>query len=201
MIRQTAALVAVRDGRGRGSACAKVVAAATSRCVGTSVTARMPNACVWSAAGWRRGGRPGGARTMRPKPSMPRHNVRAVAAPPPRRNHRRSQKLRRRVVTQQTFFRRLLCATGPAAMSHLRSRAAPRHATAAPPAVWRFAGYSIANASGCGAARFKAAASASGTTRPPARGSAPSLPDSASATSPRASPFGPGPAAAPVRRR
>ena len=109
----------VRDDRGRGSACAKAVAAATSRCVGTSVTARTPNACVWSAAGRRRGGRPGGARTTRPKPSMPRRNVRAVSAPPPRRNHRRSPKLRRRVVTQQKFFRRLLCATGPGALNHL----------------------------------------------------------------------------------
>ena len=77
MISQTAAAVPVRDDRGRGSACAKAVAASTSRGVGTSVTARTPNACAWSGAGWRRGGRPSGVRTMRPKPSTPRSNVRA----------------------------------------------------------------------------------------------------------------------------
>jgi hypothetical protein len=201
MIRQTAAVVAVRDDRGRGFACAKAAAAATSRSVGTSVIARTPNACVWFGAGRRRGGRPGGARTMRLRPSMPRHNVRAVSAPPPRRNHRRCPKLRRRVVTQRKFFRRLLCATGPDAMNHRRSRAATRHAIAAPPAVRRFAGCSIANASGCGAARSKAAAYATGSARPPARGTAPSFHDTASATSPRAPPLRPGPAAAPVRRR
>ncbi len=54
MISQSAAAVPVRDDRGRGSACAKAVDASTSRGVGTSVTARIPNACAqvrrWQAA-------------------------------------------------------------------------------------------------------------------------------------------------------
>ena len=77
----------VRDDRGRGSACAKAVDASTSRGVGISVTARTPNACGWSGAGRRRGGRPNGARTRRSKPSMPRHErarrQRAASSPQP----------------------------------------------------------------------------------------------------------------------
>ena len=144
-----------RDDRGRGSACAKAVDASTSRGVGTSVTARTPNACVWSGAGRRRSGRPNGVRTMRPKPSTPRPNVRAVSAPHLRPNPRRLPRLRRRVVTQQKFFRRLPCAIGRGAMNRPRSRAATRHATAAPPAVRRFAGCWIANASGSARGTFR----------------------------------------------
>ena len=103
----------------RASACAKAVDASTSRGVGTSVTARIPNACVWSGAGRRRGGRPSGARTRQSKPSMPRQNVCAVSAPPLRHNRRSHLRLRRRVVTQQKFFRRLRCATGRGAMNRL----------------------------------------------------------------------------------
>ena len=77
MISQAAAAGPVRDDRGRGFVCAKAVAARTSRGVGTSVTARTPNACAWSDAGWRRGGRPNGVSTMRPKPRTPTSNVRA----------------------------------------------------------------------------------------------------------------------------
>jgi hypothetical protein len=117
MISQAAAAGPVRDDRGRGFVCARGVAAGTSRGVGTSVTARTPNACAWSDAGWRRGGRPTGARMMPPKPSTPRRNVRAVAASHLRRKHRRSPRLRWRVVTQQKFCCRRPCATAQAAMN------------------------------------------------------------------------------------
>jgi hypothetical protein len=173
MISQTVAAVTVRDGRGRGSACAEAVAASTSRGVGTSVTARTPNACAWSGAGWRRGGRPSGVRTMRPKPSTPRSNVRAGDASHLRRKHRRSPNLRRRVVTQQTFCCRRPCATGQGAMNRPRSRVATRHATAAPPAVRRFAGCWIVNVSGVYAALSRAAAHATRSTRQPVRDAAP----------------------------
>jgi len=69
MISQTA----VADDRGRASACAKVVDASTSRGVGISVTAKIPNACGWCGVGRRRSGRPNGAKTRPPKPSMPWH--------------------------------------------------------------------------------------------------------------------------------
>jgi len=64
------------------------------------------------------------------------------------------------------IFSRLLCATGRGVMNRSASQAATRRATAAPPAVKPFAGCSIANASGCGAALFQAAARAIGSTRP-----------------------------------
>jgi hypothetical protein len=60
MINQTAVPVPGRDDRGCGSVCAKAVGATTNPGVPTSVTARTPNACASSAAGRRRGGRPGG---------------------------------------------------------------------------------------------------------------------------------------------
>src|SRR5439155_12882889 len=82
MVIQSAAAVPVRDDRGRGSACAKAVGTSTSRGVGTSVTARTPNAGGRCVAGRRRGGRRDDARTLRPKPSTPRLSVRAVSAPP-----------------------------------------------------------------------------------------------------------------------
>jgi hypothetical protein len=120
MISQTATAVPVGDDRGPESACAKAVAADTSRGVGTSVTARTPNVCAYSGAGRRRGGRPDGVRRMRPKPSTPRRNVRAVGASYLRRKHRRSPRLRQRVVTQQKFCCRRCrrpCVTGPGAMN------------------------------------------------------------------------------------
>ena len=132
--------IAVADDRGRASACAKAVDASTSRGVQTSVTAKIPNACVWSGAGRRRSGRPSGARMRPPNQSMPRPNVRAVSAPPLRHKLQSRLRLGRRVVTQQEFFRRLPCATDRGAMSRLRSRAAARHATVARRAVRPFAG-------------------------------------------------------------
>lgn len=122
IISQTAGAVPVRDDRGRGSACAKAVAGSTSRGVGTSVTARTPNACAWSGAGWRRGGRPNGVRMMPPKPRTPRSNVRAVGVLPLRRKHRTPPRLRWRVVTQQKLFcRRCRCpsASDPGVMNRL----------------------------------------------------------------------------------
>ena len=119
MISQNAAAV-LHDDRGRGSACAKAVDATTSRGVGISVTARTPNACAWSDAGWRRVGRPDCVRTMRPKSRTPRSNVRAGVACHLRRKHRRSPRLRRRVVTQQKFCCRRCrrpCVTGQGAMN------------------------------------------------------------------------------------
>ena len=115
MISQTA----VADDRGRASACAKAVDASTSRGVGISITAKIPNACGWCGVGRRRSGRPSGARTRRPKPSMPRPNACAVSASLLRHKRRSRLRLRRRVVTQQKFFRRLPCATGRGAMSRL----------------------------------------------------------------------------------
>jgi hypothetical protein len=99
MIRQTT----VAD-RGHDFVCAKAVGGATSRGVGTNVIARMPNACVCSGAGRRRGGKRGGARTRPSKPSMPRPNVRAVSGPPLRHKPQRTARLQQRVVTQQIFF-------------------------------------------------------------------------------------------------
>jgi hypothetical protein len=115
MISQTA----VADDRGSASACAKAVDASTSRAVGISVIARIPNACACSGAGRQRSGRPIGARTRRSKPSMPRQNVRAVSAPHLRHKRRRPLRMRRRVVTQQQLFRRLPCAIGRGVMSCL----------------------------------------------------------------------------------
>jgi hypothetical protein len=126
MLIQNAVAVPVRDDRGRGSACAKAAGAPTNRSVGTNVIARIPNAGGRSAAGRRRGGRRDGVCTLRPKPSTPRRNVRAVLPRRKRcavrvphlcRKHRRTPRLRRRVVTQQKFFGRLPCATGRAAMN------------------------------------------------------------------------------------
>ena len=178
----------VRDDRGRGCACAKAVDASTSRGVGTSVTARTPNACAWSGAGRRPSGRPNGVRTMRSKSSTPRRNVRAVDASHLRRNHRKPRSLRRRVVTQQKFFCRLPLCDRPGCHEPPRSRAATRHATAAPPAARRFAGCWIVNASGGCVALSRAAAHASRSTRPPAHDAAPNQHDPASATPPRAPP-------------
>jgi len=118
MVIQSAAAVPVRDDRGRGSACAKAVGTSTSRGVGTSVTARTPNAGGRCVAGRRRGGRRDDARTLRAKPSTLRISVRAVSVAPLRRKHRRTPKLRRRVVTQQKFCCRLPCATGRGARNH-----------------------------------------------------------------------------------
>ena len=54
MITQSAAAVPVRDDRGRGSACARVVDDGTGRSVGISVTAKIPSACVCCGVGRRR---------------------------------------------------------------------------------------------------------------------------------------------------
>jgi len=166
----------VADDRGRESACAKAVEASTNLGVGISITAKIPNACGWCGVGRRRSGRPNDGRTMRPKPSTPRPNVRAVSASLLRHKRRSRLRLGRRVVTQQEFFRQLPCATGRGAMSRLLSRVAARHASAAPRAVRPFAGSWIANASGSSVALSDAAAHASRSIRPPARDAANSNP-------------------------
>ena len=81
MISQTAVTSIVRGDRGHASACAKAVGAAISRGVGTSGTARIPNAYAWYGAGRQHSGRPDGARMIAPKPNTPRRNVRAASAP------------------------------------------------------------------------------------------------------------------------
>lgn len=172
MISQTV----VADDRGRASACAKAVDASTNRGVGISITARIPNACGWCGVGRRRSGRPSGARTRPPNPSMPRPNACAVSASLLRHKRRSRLRLRQRVVTQQKYFRRLRCAIGRGAMSRLRSRAAARHATAARPAVRPFARSWIANASGSTVALSAVGAHASRSTRPPGRDAANSNP-------------------------
>ena len=166
MISQTA----VADDRGHASACAKAVDASTSRGVGISITAKTPNACGWCGVGRRRSGRPKGARTRPSKHSTPRPNACAVNASLLRHKRRSRLRLGRRVVTQQEFFRRLPCATGRGAMSRFRSRAAARHATAAPRAVRRLAGSWTVNASGSSVALSEAARHVNRSTRPPGRG-------------------------------
>jgi hypothetical protein len=167
MISQT--VVAVRDDRGHGFACARAVGASISHGGGISITAKTPNACGWSGAGRRPSGRPNGARTRLPKPSTPRRNERAAGVPLLRHNPRKNPKLWRRVVTQQIFCFRLLCATGRGAMKRPRSRTATRQSIAARIVVGRLAGYWIGSANGCSAALSKAAAPATESTRPPAR--------------------------------
>jgi hypothetical protein len=81
----------------------------TRRSVGTSITARIPNACAWCGAGRQPGGRPNGVRTMPPKPSTPRPNACAVGASHLRRSRRIKLKLQRRVVPQQKSFPTPLC--------------------------------------------------------------------------------------------
>jgi hypothetical protein len=168
MVIHNTAAVPVRDGRGHGSACARAVGASTRRDVGTSVTARTPNACGSSGAGRRPNGRPSGGKAMRSKLGTLRPNGRDVGVPHRKRKHRRTLKLPQRVVTQQKFFRRLPCATDPGATNLLRSQAATRRIIAVLLAGKRFAECGIVNASGCGAAVSKVAALASGSTRPPA---------------------------------
>jgi hypothetical protein len=170
MVIPRTAAVPGRDDRGRGSACAKVVAARTSRGVGTSVTVKTPNAGGCSVAGRRRGGRPDAARTLPPKPSTPRRSGRAVSASAVHRKHRRTLRLRRRVVTQQKLFCRLPCATGRGAMNHPRRSLTNRRASAALRAVRRFAGCLIGNASGGSEARSAAARHVGRSTLPPACG-------------------------------
>jgi hypothetical protein len=162
-----------RDGRGRGSACARGVDARISRAVGISAIARTPSAYAWSGAGRRPNGRPGGGRMKRSKPSTPRPSGRAVSVPQRRRNHQGLRKLRQRVVTQQKFFRRLSCAIGRDVMMRRRSRDATRHVTAATPAVRRFAGCWIANASGRCVALSEPAFNARKSIRPLAPAVAP----------------------------
>ena len=168
MVIQSAAAVPVRDDRGRGSACAKAVGTSTSRGVGTSVTARTPNAGGRCVAGRRRGGRRDDARTLRPKPSTPRLSVRAVSAPPLRRKHPRTPQLRLRVVTQQKFCSPCRCATGRGTRNRPARRGITRQPTAAPPAARRSSGCWIVNASGGSVAPSRAAKRAGGNTRPPA---------------------------------
>ena len=105
-VRQGQAVLPEGVDLGRASACAKGAAAGISRGAGTSATARPRSVCARSAAGRRRGGRPSGERTRRPKPSMSRRSGHAAigcAAHGPRRRPKRPhvQRLRRRVVTQQ----------------------------------------------------------------------------------------------------
>lgn len=105
-----ALVVPVRDDRVRGFACAKAADGSTGRGVGTSVTARMPNACVRCGAGRRQSGRPSGAWMKRSKSSTPSPSGRDVSVAHLRRNHPSLSKLRQRVVTQQKFFANFLCA-------------------------------------------------------------------------------------------
>ena len=109
-LNQSALAVPERDDRARGSACAKAAGASISRDVGTSVTVKIRNACVKSAAGRRRSGRPDAAWMPQPKLSTPRLNARVASEPNPHRKHQRVRRLRRRVVTQQNFFSTPLCA-------------------------------------------------------------------------------------------
>lgn len=145
IINQTAAVV---GNHGRGSACARAVGASTRHRVGTSVTARTPNACDWSDAGRRRGGRPSDARTMPSKPSTPRPNERAVSVPLLRHNPRMNPKLRRRVVTQQRLFFRRRSARGRVVTNRPPSRVATRPSIAVPPVERPFNGCSIVSANG-----------------------------------------------------
>ena len=95
--------VGVRDNRGRGAVCARAVDAPTRHGVGTSVTAKTPNACVWSDAGKRRDARPTDARTRPPKPSTPRPNGRAADAAVLHNLHHK-QRLQRRVGHAANIF-------------------------------------------------------------------------------------------------
>jgi len=169
IISQTAAVVGDHV---RGFVCAKAVDAGTRRSVGTSVIVRIPSACVWCGAGRLPNARPSVAKTRRPKLSMPRPSKRAADEPHLRHNPLTKPKLRLRVVTQQQFFRRLPFAIGPAVIRRPPSRAATRPSIAVGPVVRRFTGCSIVSVSGCSAALFRAAALASGSTRPPACGGA-----------------------------
>jgi len=163
---------AAADDRGRGFVCAKAVDKNSSRDAGTSVTARIPNACARCAAGKRPSVRRNGVSTKRSKPSTPPPNVRTAGVPPLRPNHPRLLKLRRRVVTQQEFFYRGRCASGRGVTNRPPSRAATRQPTAAAPAARRFTVSWIANASGGSVARSRAAAPASANTRPLAHAAA-----------------------------
>jgi hypothetical protein len=159
-----------RDDRGSGSACAKAVGTTSCHGVGTSVTAKTPNAGGNCGVGKRHGGKPDDARTMQSKSSTPRRNVRAVSVPHLRRKYQKYLRLRRRVVTQQNFFCRLPCATGRGAMSLPRSPSATRRVSAVPPAVRQFAECGNANANGCCEPLSEAAGHAIGSMRPPGRG-------------------------------
>jgi hypothetical protein len=94
--------------RAHGAACAKGVAASTSRGAGTSAIARSRNVAAKSASGRRPGGRPNTARLPRPKPATPKPSARAASGSRTRPRLVRNQRLRRRVVTQQKFFFRSL---------------------------------------------------------------------------------------------
>jgi hypothetical protein len=104
MLIQRAAAVPGRDDRGRGSACAKAVAASTSLGAGTNATASSRNACGRSASGRRQDGRPSIARPPRPRSDTPRPRKRAVSESSPRPRPLRIPNLHRRVVTQQKLF-------------------------------------------------------------------------------------------------
>lgn len=119
ILNQTAEFVLERDDRVRGFVCAKVVVASTSRGVGISVIARIPNACGRSGAGRRRDGKPSGVGVRPLKPNPPRPKLRAVGVPEPRFNHRRNQRLPLNVVTQQKLFLRLPYAVGRGVMNRL----------------------------------------------------------------------------------
>jgi hypothetical protein len=136
------------DVRDPDCACARAVGARTRRGVGTSVTAKSPNACGWYGAGRPLGDRPNGVRMRRSKPGKPRPSGRAGSALMIRHNPRKTPKLRRRVVTQQKLFQRLPSAVGPDVTNHRPSRAETRPNFVAPPAVRRFAACSIVNANG-----------------------------------------------------
>lgn len=96
---ESVAVVPDRDVLACGSACARAVAASTSRGVGTSVTARILNANARFAAGRRRSGRPDGDGTPLPRLSTPRRSASAVSVPSPSPKYRLTPMLLRRVVT------------------------------------------------------------------------------------------------------
>ena len=109
-VRESVAVRPEGGDRVRGSACARGVAASTSRGAGTNATARIPNVSGRSVSGRRHGDRPSIATATRPKPDMLRPRKRAASEPSPRHRPWKAPKLRRRVVTQQKLFFPPLCA-------------------------------------------------------------------------------------------
>ena len=96
-------MVAVVGGRDRGNACVRGADADTRPGVGTSATAKIPNACGWSGVGRPLGARPSGVRRRRLKPDTPRISGRGGGVPSPRHNPRKNLTFERRVVTQKSL--------------------------------------------------------------------------------------------------
>lgn len=83
-------MVAAVGGRDRGSACVRGADADTRPGVGTSATAKIPNACGWSGVGRPLDARPSGVRRRRLKPGTPRISGRGGGVPSPRHNPRKN---------------------------------------------------------------------------------------------------------------